>query len=71
MSEYVIDCDYDVDEGLLPGEVREEIVRCRDCKFYDGDNGYGNYGCTLLDFGTKNIDDGFCAWGERRETYGD
>lgn len=32
MSEYIIECDYDVDEGLIAGEVREPVVRCRDCK---------------------------------------
>lgn len=32
MSEYIIECDYDVDEGFIPGEQREEIIRCRDCK---------------------------------------
>ena len=49
------------------GTLHEEIVRCRDCKFYDEDDGYGNYGCTLLDFGTKDMADGFCSWAERRE----
>lgn len=35
MSEYIIECDYDLDEGWIPGEQREEIVRCRDCKYAD------------------------------------
>jgi hypothetical protein len=43
----------------------EEIVRCRDCEYYDDYTGC----CTRRD----NIapmaatPDGFCAWGERRE----
>ena len=65
MSEYVVRVT-----GLVPDAIYEraveEIVRCRDCKFYDEDDGYGNYGCTLLDFGTKDMADGFCSWGERK-----
>lgn len=33
MSEFIIECEYDSDEGWIPGEHREEIVRCRDCKY--------------------------------------
>ena len=44
-----------------------KVVRCGDCKFYDEDDGYGNHGCTLLDFGTKDMAEGFCSWAERRE----
>ena len=32
MTEYIIECDYDFDEGWIPDEQREEIVRCCDCK---------------------------------------
>ena len=44
MTEYIIECDYDVDEGIIAGEVREEVVRCRDCKhshagFWPADSG--------------------------------
>lgn len=40
-----------------------EVVRCRDCEHYDGE-----CGCTLLDFAmSRGIEDGFCAWGERRD----
>lgn len=35
MSEYIIECDYDFDEGWIPGELREEIVRCRNCIYAD------------------------------------
>lgn len=48
------------------GELREEIVRCRDCAYYASDE-IGGY-CTLMDFGNAmGLADGFCAWGERRE----
>lgn len=75
MSEYIVReneygevTDYlGVKHSLSRFEKREEIVRCGDCKFYDEDDGYGNYGCTLLDFGTKDMERGYCAWGERRE----
>ena len=52
-------------------ERRERIVRCRDCKYAEGDtrctrfheadqDGYGHYPADICP-------DGFCAWGEERE----
>ena len=47
----------------VPTQRREEVVRCRDCVHYDGGTG-----CTLLDFAmSRDISEGFCAWGERLE----
>ena len=52
--------------------VREEIVRCKDCKFQHETLD----GIILCEFWTDSYDedalpsvepDGFCAWGERRE----
>lgn len=45
----------------------EEIVRCRDCRFFEET---GN--CTWFECGTCGTQgevtgDGFCAWGERRD----
>lgn len=42
-----------------------EIVRCRDCVFFDDAGEFGQW-CTQLDFGKKKIANGFCAWGERK-----
>lgn len=55
MSEYITD---------ESGEVRGEIVRCRDCKY--SDKGYwcryfGKYGDLVT-----VTPDGFCAWGEKK-----
>lgn len=48
------------------GELREEIVRCRDCIHFEHDE-LGEY-CTLMDFqAIGGMARGFCAWGERRE----
>lgn len=44
--------------------VRERIVRCRDCKYYEP-NTYSHFTCELLTFHVEP--DGFCAWGVRRE----
>lgn len=44
--------------------VREEIVRCRDCRYYEP-NTYSRFTCELLTFHVEP--DGFCAWGERKE----
>lgn len=64
MSEFIIECEYDSDEGWIPGEHREEIVRCRDCKSVSIDEfggGWCNENCREV----KPWD--FCAWGERRQ----
>lgn len=40
-----------------------EIVRCKDCKYYDGEYRY----CTNVpDIWTKP--NGYCSWGERKKT---
>lgn len=61
MSERII-CN---DNG---GELREEIVRCRDCRFC----GKGNWGVEAFPVCRRGIhafqvsNDGFCKWGKRR-----
>lgn len=42
-----------------------QVVRCRDCKYYEP-NTYSHFTCELLTFHVEP--DGFCAWGERRES---
>lgn len=64
MSEYIIECDYNVDNGLIPGEVREEIVRCQDCNcssFDEFGGGWCNENCREI----KQWN--FCTWGERKD----
>ena len=46
------------------GEVRGEIVRCRDCRF---SLAHGN-GCGRNQDIYDAEPDGFCAWGERRQS---
>ena len=65
MSERII-CN---DNG---GELREEIVRCRDCKFYKPRDG-ATLNCRFEHPTMPNLvqwriaePDGFCAWGKRR-----
>jgi len=63
------------EKSLYGYELREEIVRCRDCKhsyLFDmswkspktNDIRYCSYG-TYLQYEVP--DDGFCKWGERRD----
>ena len=48
----------------LRTEVREDVVRCRDCVHFEPNGPIP--GCTLFDFGASDQDEkGFCAWGER------
>ena len=41
-----------------------EIVRCKDCKWYEP-----KWGCSLLDLLKTDMDKWFCADGERKETH--
>lgn len=71
MSEYIIDMgksSYQSTSGLLCADVsqlREEIVRCRDCKWFLQDDDF-QHGCRWF---CRKLDrlDGFCSWGERKE----
>lgn len=85
MSEYIFDVPdsnqpiagdtglYYPDERDEPMMVREEIVRCRDCKHYGCYDSstwcsrtYEQVPSGTCDYQTVEPD-GFCAWGERRE----
>lgn len=44
----------------------QEIVRCRDCAYFENDHDHGAR-CKLLNHGLWDDHDGFCAWGSRRE----
>lgn len=75
MSEYIIDVG-DADELHFAAfqkktefcfgyPVREEIVRCRDCKHYDDYLGSCVRGNVHQVFAVEP--DGFCKWGEKVE----
>ena len=53
------------EKSLYGYELREEIVRCRDCKLFTNSSHYGAY-CTNFGAPLHDDYDGFCAWGERR-----
>lgn len=43
----------------------QEIVRCKDCAFYDSESPLP--GCTQFDFSiSQDMSYGFCAWGDRK-----
>lgn len=68
MEEHIVLINYtngDGYQGKEYCEIREEIVRCRDCMFYDQNPILS--GCTQFDFGMpKDMSNGFCAWGKRQ-----
>lgn len=81
MSEYIIDMSsssYQSESGLLCADVsqlRDEIVRCRDCKYANEDGDECVYfaaweplpeGDEFRDVYVDVEPNGFCAWGERR-----
>lgn len=58
---------YEAIMGVMVSRQREEIVRCRDCRFWHQDASH----CAQFEFSKKLCyvpakPDGFCAWGERR-----
>ena len=65
MAEYITELVFSNETLSFIRESRDEIVRCRDCRWYedgicyqpDGDGG-------LLCW--EREPDGFCAWGERK-----
>lgn len=70
MSEYIIDLSdsrYKSDGDMLCAvlsQLREPIVRCRDCEFFEHDDIAD--GCTQFDFNIEYMEQGFCSWGERK-----
>ena len=72
MSEYILERNYDTKNGTFSTVKREEIVRCRDCKHSDTLESAPDIVvrcCYRNKIGIPRVvgDDGFCAWGERRE----
>lgn len=69
MKEYIIKADF-ITEGdkLVMPDIVSELIRCKDCIYYDGHychnkwwgDGYGNYTSPI------KSKDGFCDWAERR-----
>ena len=75
MAEYIIDwphgdsferCFGHPPEKLMGFTVKQPIVRCRDCKHFMK---FKSFSCYLWGDEYKDPEpDGFCAWGERRES---
>jgi len=70
MIEYI--CSFEEEYGFLVSasmKYGEEIIRCKDCKHWDGyychnkwwGDGYGNYTPPI------KSEEGFCDWAERKE----
>lgn len=77
MSEHIIETEVFAGTPFVPisgtCKLREEIVRCRDCKHAEPDNSGRSYYEGMLWCSELGGDDsmpveydGFCAWGERK-----
>lgn len=74
MSEYIVNFGDDKSSAFVRlamaevachgAKLREEIVRCRDCKYYMHSSWHR---CDLHSIAHEVEPDGFCAWGERRD----
>lgn len=72
MAEYVVE---EPSDRSASWRVHERVVRCRDCakwSFFDVEDGKRIGDCSewrhLDGFGHATNENGFCAWGERRES---
>lgn len=71
MSEYIIDAtDHVIGEGFdarafFGPRLKEEIVRCRDCKWWAPYQNECQGYCSRFSF-VAHVDS-FCSWGERRD----
>ena len=67
MTEYIIAHCVDSVSGVRYDERREEIVRCRDCVYFDKYENDEISVCYRFDNEQPIVEpDGFCKWGERR-----
>lgn len=62
--------EYGVFMKLLEACDTVQVVRCRDCNFLcdDGSTWGCGWHCSCLAVNDGAPPDGFCAWGERRES---
>lgn len=55
------------DDKRIPVSDAVEVVRCKDCKYYqDNNNGYPHNECKWCKDETPDADD-FCSYGERKD----
>lgn len=73
MSEHIIETEVCAGTPFVPiggtGKLREEIVRCEDCKHFTFDKSDHEYrsGWWCIRWETDRVEqDGFCKWGERK-----
>ena len=65
LSDYLTDSertmleDVNAEIGEIPSADVEPVVRCKDCKWWDGND------CKARDIDVVDVDD-FCSYGERR-----
>lgn len=80
MREYIVNASGELGAALVvacagAGYIREEIVRCKDCKryipqgtYHFADNSTNKDFCDVIRGYTVQINpDSFCAWGERKD----
>ena len=57
------------EKGYVDGyrAAKDEIVRCKDSKFWFRNNGHDKNGCPITDSDIWMDDSGFCCYGERKD----
>ena len=56
-------CDYAREIDALPSADVVDVVRCRDCKYFEQDGPYDGW---CHGWSGMIVDDGFCSFGERK-----
>ena len=64
MTEYITEHYYDGESMAIHQAQREEIVRCKDCRYWKHVKGIDHIICVQT--GQRVQPDGFCAWAERK-----
>ena len=67
---FIVGTNSDALHDTMNGTVTGELIRCKDCKYYDGyychnkhwGDGYGNYTPPIKQ------EDGFCDWADKKES---
>lgn len=61
--EFICQVDYFCSDRHNCSDMREEIIRCRDCKFFDEKGIYHDWWCNRL--GLKPNKDSYCSWADK------
>lgn len=65
MKEYIVEFgdalyNEETGEAVFKPKIEGELIRCKDCKYWNGEGKY-------CDYDMSGLRDDFCSWAERKE----